>query len=164
MCKTTEGFLAEQRGEEVVTDFGRLYSEHRKLMEDEAVEDEAARLSLSYLSRESYEAMVRFGEEEEERRRQVDREVRELGDVAIEWYASTGQQHYLPARLFVPQPTTRMRGTRRLASGRPRARRTTTASRDGPEDGESDPPGVGAAGGVGTSRVFVAPLREGATP
>jgi hypothetical protein len=45
---------------------------------------------------------------------------------------------------------------------RPGARRTT-ASRDGPEDGESDPPGVGATGGVGTSRVFAASLREGAT-
>jgi len=52
MCKTAEHSRAEQRGDEVVTDFPRLYREHKLRKHGKPARDMVARRSLSYLSPE----------------------------------------------------------------------------------------------------------------
>jgi hypothetical protein len=54
----------------------------------------------------------------------------------------------LPAKVVIPQPRARARGTRRLGCGRPAARRTSTRSRDGPSDLDEPPRSPAALEGV----------------
>jgi hypothetical protein len=139
MCLTFEARLARQRGEEVVTDFSRLYPEHLRKQQGLPARDEGARRSLKYLAPPAYEEMVRWGEDQEAKRRQVKRDIRTHGQPAWAWYTAMSPD-YLPT-LSATRGLAPRRLDRRLSCGRPARRRSSSRStRAGPSDSDLDPP------------------------
>jgi len=102
--------------------------------------------------------MVKHGESEQARHRQVDRDIRVHGRRAVDWYAATSPQ-YLPQRAGTPR-----RGHVGQRAARPRSRAVARASSRGGDSGDPDDPEPARRGDrVGsTSRVLHLPLLEGA--
>jgi hypothetical protein len=120
-------------------DFGRLYPELRREQQGKPARDSAARHSLRGLSPHDPEAVLRFGESEKARIRQVEHDIRTLGQRAREYHKAANPEYVeaptpaLPTRM-VARP--RARG-----AGRPAARRRSTSrsTRAGPSDDDREP-------------------------